>query len=197
MAVNQAAQVTALAARAKALRERELTRPLEAVHTGNLFVRLQKARRTGRQGDASKTGRATNRLPKGKRNREKVLAADKYGWFRETRRRERRGFVEGAGRRLLLLGVCIVGICRLLHCSLTYLYEHAANAIDEVEGMCGWVRRRRHGSRSGLPAVAALGARRCCALGCLAQMEASVRHTSPGPSPDSSAPAARAESDPV
>ena len=106
MAVNQAAQVTALAARAKALRERELTRPLEAVHTGNLFVRLQKARRTGRQGDASKTGRATNRLPKGKRNREKVLAADKYGWFRETRRRERRGFVEGAGRRLLLLGVC-------------------------------------------------------------------------------------------
>ena len=160
-----------IAANARLLRECVQTRPAEAVQRGDLFVKTFKAKRSGRRGDASKKGNATNRLPTSKRSREKVLAEDACGWFRETRRRERRAYVKVAARQLLIAGMCIEGICTLLSCSNAFLYKHADAEIDEAEATFpGYVRRRRHGSRVGLPALADLHKEDCCAQACLTRM---------------------------
>eukprot|EP01046_Picozoa_sp_COSAG06_P092230 COSAG06_NODE_38469_length_423_cov_0.858025_1_plen_115_part_01 len=90
----------AVCRQAKQLRDELYRRPERAKRFGPGFAALVKRPRHGQRGQVTYKGVATNRLPRKKKNREKVIALDKFGWFFETRRRRRWAFIEKTTRSL-------------------------------------------------------------------------------------------------
>lgn len=93
------------------------------------FAKGKKMRRRGQAADHSTKGRTTgsaarmDRKRQAKAKREWVLERDTFGWFRETRRRERKQFVRLVLPRLVAAGVCRKGMRALLWCSLNFFYH--------------------------------------------------------------------------
>ena len=142
--------------------------------SGAFAKRVAKVARLGTDGDHTTKGRASggakhanaSRRAARKQRMERKLNLDKFGWFRETRRRERLAYVREVLPLLHAAGFCRAGMRALLHCSNSLLY-HVADEENMLSGL-DLLSLRRHGSRAGLPPMAALASRECCACGCLA-----------------------------
>ena len=95
-----------------------------------------------------------NRLPRSRKNKEKVIALDKFGWFQETRRRKRRAFLERELPRLRMAKMCINACAAVLHCAVRTLYE--GGIMEELGLLTGrrfGDRRERVASRRGMPSM--------------------------------------------
>ena len=133
-------EITEEAAR---LRAHFVERPAAAAARGTGFAALVKRKRAGQRGDVTSNAAVTGRLPRHPKNKEKVLALDKFGWFRETRARERRRYIAETLPLLRAAGMCSKGICAVLHCSTKTLYD----ADNNVMAGLGLLRKRQHGKR--------------------------------------------------
>ena len=134
-------QLMAVCRQAKQLRDELYRRPERAKRFGPGFAALVKRPRHGQRGQVTYKGVATNRLPRKKKNREKVIALDKFGWFFETRRRRRWAFIEKTLPQLRLAGMCMNACAAVLHCSVKTLYS--GGVMEEL----GLLTKRKAGDR--------------------------------------------------
>ena len=134
-------QLMAVCKEAKRLRDELYERPERAKRFGPGFAALVKRKRHGQRGQVTYKGNAVNRLPRKKKNREKVIALDKFGWFFETRRRRRWAFIEKTLPQLRLAGMCMNACAAVLHCSVSTLYT--GGVMEEL----GLLTKRKAGDR--------------------------------------------------
>ena len=69
--------------------------------------------------------------------------------------------------RLLVAGFCTGSCATLLGVSTWFFAKHCADLLDDIAGLAGRPRRRKHGSRKGLPSLEELGKTKCCDRECL------------------------------
>ena len=145
------------------LRERFKTRPPEAVFNVKRLARRYNRKLTG---DATSSGRAVNRQVTPSRVTDELIELDTQGYFKETRRRERRRYLAAQLGPLHQAGVCIRGITAILHCSNNMLYAPRTGLLHQEH----LHRCRQHGSRAGLPPWERLAGTKCCSRGCLLEI---------------------------
>ena len=138
------------------------------------FSKGLKLRRRGAAGDHSTKGSASGPAASvsgrsaRRGRRERQIKLDKFGHFQETRRRERKAWVQLVLPVLAAAGLCRKGIRTLLWCSNDFLY-HVSDEMNMLAGL-DLLQVRRQGSRRGLPAMAGLGSTACCSQCCLVKM---------------------------